>query len=161
MFLEMVIKWAKEFKTDEGRDSENVAPSPPVPKKLKFSSVKSQYLARQSTAASGTGSSSSSKSVSNQMAAYLSYDHGELTVKKNGEIEEIDPFKFWSSVSSEFPALAKLARLVLSVPASSAPVERVFSHAGIIFKPHRRSMSDSKLSQLIYLKVNRLKGYAL
>ena len=55
------------------------------------------------------------------------------------------------------PALAKLARLVLSVPASSAPVERVFSHGGIIFRPHRRGMSDANLYELIYLKCNSLK----
>ena len=71
---------------------------------------------------------------------YLSFDHGEIELYADGE-----------------PALAKLANIVLSVPASSAPVERVFSHGGIIFRPHRRRLNDHNLSQLIFLKCNRLK----
>ena len=33
----------------------------------------------------------------------------------------------------------------LSVPATSAPVERVFSHGGIIMCPHRAQLSDKLL----------------
>ena len=41
-----------------------------------------------------------------------------------------------------------------SVPASSAAVERVFSHGGIIVQPHRSRMSDKMLSHVVFLKCN-------
>lgn len=44
----------------------------------------------------------------------------------------------------------------LSVPASSAPIERVFSHGGIIMRPHRARLGDTMLSKLIFLKCNNL-----
>ena len=46
------------------------------------------------------------------------------------------------------------ATRALSVPASSAPVERVFSQGGTILKPHRSRMSDTMLAKLIFLKCN-------
>lgn len=158
IFLELVINWAKSLMPSDSTTTAPVTPSaepddPPV-KRMKCASVKSRYLVKQVS-----GTTSSARSVRAQLDKYLSYDHGELSVNDKGEVQEINAFDFWASVAQEMPALAKLARLVLSVPASSAPVERVFSHAGLIFRPHRRSMSDTNLSQLIFLKVNRLKSY--
>jgi len=43
---------------------------------------------------------------------------------------------------------------VLSVAATSAAVERVFSHGGLIMTPYRAQMSDKLLSNLIFLKCN-------
>ena len=39
------------------------------------------------------------------------------------------PLDYWRVKSSDHPTLASLARQVFSVPATSAPVERVFSQA--------------------------------
>ena len=49
-----------------------------------------------------------------------------------------------AEVIGNMPALAKVASLVLSVPASSAPTESVFSRGGIIFHPHQKSISDAQ-----------------
>ena len=43
---------------------------------------------------------------------------------------------------------------VQSVPATSAPVERVFSHGGIIMRPHRARLNDPMLSNIVFLKCN-------
>jgi len=40
----------------------------------------------------------------------------------------------------------------MSVPASSAPVEQVFSQSGLIMKPNRARMSDNLLEELVFLK---------
>ncbi|KAK9976821.1 hypothetical protein ABG768_018644 [Culter alburnus] len=48
------------------------------------------------------------------------------------------------------------ANRAFSVPASSAPVERVFSHGGIIMRPHRAQLADKTLSNLIFCKCNTL-----
>lgn len=87
-------------------------------------------------------------SVSDQLDKYLNLDIEEGSTAIN----------FWSSKEAveKFPALAKLATTVLSVPATSAPVERVFSHGGIIMRPHRATMTEKNLANLIFLKCNRL-----
>ena len=46
-----------------------------------------------------------------------------------------DPSKFWKDNQKEYLALAQMAKDILSMPASSAPVERLFSIAGRVFTP--------------------------
>ena len=62
---------------------------------------------------------------------------------------------FWAKNRERFPQLYKLALRVLSVPASSAPVERVFSRGGLIMRPHRARLGHKMLESLIFLKCNQ------
>ena len=50
--------------------------------------------------------------------------------------------------------MAKVALQILAVPASSAPVERIFSHAGLILLAKRTKMKDDLLSALVKAKYN-------
>lgn len=43
---------------------------------------------------------------------------------------------------------------LFSIPATSAPVERIFSQGGIIMRPHRARMSDELLETLMMLRCN-------
>ena len=61
-----------------------------------------------------------------------------------------DCLEFLRKHESDLNKLYRLAMTVLSVPATSAAVERVFSHGGLIIKPHRARMSDKLLSNLIF-----------
>ena len=157
---DLVIRWAKQLSPVDSSTVvaaatlENDGDETPA-KKPKALSVRSRYLLKQTSCS--TRNATTSKSVKSQMQTYLDYDHGEPKITGDGEIEEINSIKFWEQAKSDMPGLAKLAKVVLSIPASSAPVERVFSHGGLIFRPHWRSLADSNLSQLIFLKVNRLK----
>ena len=63
---------------------------------------------------------------------------------------------FWETNRGSLPALYPIAIRALSVPATSAPVERVFSHGGIILRPHRSRMKGNTLSNLVFLKCNNL-----
>lgn len=56
--------------------------------------------------------------------------------------------------SGEYAALGPLFQRVFCVPASSAPVERIFSQSGLIMRPHRAKMSDTVLEALVFLKCN-------
>ncbi|CAF1208484.1 unnamed protein product [Didymodactylos carnosus] len=53
-----------------------------------------------------------------------------------------------------YAILSKLAQKLLCVPATSAPVERVFSQSGFLFRSHRCKMTKSTLSKLTLLKCN-------
>jgi len=59
-----------------------------------------------------------------------------------------------SKLSEQYSSLNPLFVTVLCVPASSAPVERVFSKSGLIMRPHRARMSDSMLETLVFLACN-------
>lgn len=64
--------------------------------------------------------------------------------------------EFWAMNRHTLPSLFKVAVRVMAIPASSAPVERVFSHGGVIMRPHRSQLSDKVLSNLIFCKCNPL-----
>jgi len=78
--------------------------------------------------------------------------NAEITVKSM----RAHCLSFWDHHRTEFNKLLHPAARALSVPASSSPVERVFSHGGIILYPHRARMSNILLSKLIFLKCNSL-----
>lgn len=64
----------------------------------------------------------------------------------------------WSIVKpgGAYYVLQPLLERVLCVPASSAPVERVFSQSGLIMKPNRARMSNALLEELVFLKCNSM-----
>jgi len=70
------------------------------------------------------------------------------------DVPDDNCISFWHTHRLTLPKLMHPAARALSVPASSSPIERVFSHGGIILKPHRARMSDTMLSKLIFLKCN-------
>uniref|UniRef100_A0AAV2JY10 HAT C-terminal dimerisation domain-containing protein n=1 Tax=Knipowitschia caucasica TaxID=637954 RepID=A0AAV2JY10_KNICA len=61
---------------------------------------------------------------------------------------------FWALNMKTLPSLFRVAIRALAVPLSSAPVERVFSHGGVILCPHRAQMTDRLLANLIFCKCN-------
>ena len=54
----------------------------------------------------------------------------------------------------DFPTIQPLFERLLCVPASSAPVERVFSQSGLILSARRARMSNSLLETLVFTKCN-------
>ena len=101
-----------------------------------------------------------SRHKSNRMnTSVASQYHRYLEVAAGFDHNEKGPnacLYFWLVNKNNLPRLFPLAMRVLSVPASSSPIERVFSHGGIIMRPHRAKLSDKMLSSLIYLKCNSL-----
>jgi hypothetical protein len=66
--------------------------------------------------------------------------------------EEMNPLP---RMCEQFPLLKPLFDSIFCAPASSAPVERVFSKSGLIMRPNRAKMSDSVLETLVFLTCNR------
>ena len=73
-------------------------------------------------------------------------------VQNRSMSEELDPLQFWTSQPPT--PLQKAAVQILVTPASSAPVERIFSHAGLICSARRTRMKDDLLSALVKAKYN-------
>ncbi|XP_053385865.1 zinc finger BED domain-containing protein 4-like [Mercenaria mercenaria] len=65
-----------------------------------------------------------------------------------------DPLVYWRKNNTAHPSFAKLATKYLSIPATSAPVERLFSIAGKVFRPDKMRLTDKKFETLMILKYN-------
>ena len=65
-----------------------------------------------------------------------------------------NPLMYWQINSNKFPLLSNLARKHLAIPATSAPVERLFSIAGKVFRPVRCRLNDKTFEQLMIIKCN-------
>ena len=65
---------------------------------------------------------------------------------------------FWQVNKQTLNLLFEPALRALSVPASSAPVERIFSHGGIVMSRHRARMTDKTLTSIVFLKCNARGG---
>ena len=63
-----------------------------------------------------------------------------------------NPLMWWKQNSFRFPRLSRMAKLYMSVPATSVPSERVFSTAGDILTASRATLSPQHVDQLIFLK---------
>ena len=73
-------------------------------------------------------------------------------------VEEIsfskDLLSWWKEHADEFPRLARMARQYLSVPATSASVERLFSSVGLVKSDLRGYLLDSTTTDLMWAKHN-------
>ena len=68
--------------------------------------------------------------------------------------EDADPLSWWENNYKDFPQLYMMAIAYLFTPASSAPVERLFSVAGKVFRPDRCRLSDARFEELMFLASN-------
>ncbi|CAF4084866.1 unnamed protein product [Adineta steineri] len=97
------------------------------------------------------------------------FDYNDSSLDNSNETTTLDPAieldaylndplrtkfsDYWSS--SHLNVLKKVVTRVFSVQASSAPIERVFSHAGLILSSRRTNMSEHLFRNLVLLRVNQ------
>jgi hypothetical protein len=68
---------------------------------------------------------------------------------------EEDPLEFWTKNSGAYPKLAGLAQDIMIIPATSAPVERLFSQASIAIAGRRNRLSGQQLQREVMMKSNK------
>ncbi len=84
----------------------------------------------------------------------------ESEVSKFRDLLKTDAFKnmstknFWIEYGRILPNLKKVAIILLNVQASSSPIERFFSVAGVVCKNRATNMKDDLIQQRSFLKVN-------
>ena len=61
---------------------------------------------------------------------------------------------YWKN--SQLRSLKLVVKRVFAVQATSAPIERAFSQAGIIMSPRRTSMKEETFRSLVFLRVNQI-----
>lgn len=66
-----------------------------------------------------------------------------------------DVLLWWRNNCSQYPTLAKLAKLYLCIPGTSVPSERVFSSGGNIVNCKRNCLSSENVDKLIFLHQNK------
>jgi hypothetical protein len=80
-----------------------------------------------------------------QLAAYLQ----EPTLQRKQ-----DPLAFWRDVRGSYPLIKRLARLILCIPSTAVPSERVWSDAGNIVTGARQRLTPANMRMLLYLREN-------
>ena len=65
--------------------------------------------------------------------------------------EAADPLNWWRTHSASYPHLSKLTRQYLGIPATSVPVERLFSEAGELISAKRNSLKPENANMLLCL----------
>ncbi|KAG7168750.1 hypothetical protein Hamer_G026071 [Homarus americanus] len=63
-----------------------------------------------------------------------------------------DPLGYCKAKQPEFPVLTRLAAKYLAIPATSAPVERLFSIASKLLRPERCNLRDNRFEQLMMIR---------
>jgi hypothetical protein len=62
------------------------------------------------------------------------------------------PLQYWARRNVDFPSLAKMAKAILAIPATSAPSERAFSSGSCIVSDNRASLGQDSIEILMCLK---------
>ena len=60
--------------------------------------------------------------------------------------------QYWKKCEIRLPRIARLARAVLAIPASSAGCERAFSVIGNLWRSRRASLSVERVEQMMFIR---------
>ena len=67
---------------------------------------------------------------------------------------DTDPLVWWKNNMYNYPNLAKIARSVLSIPATSTPAECIFPKSGLIVNNLRSCLKCDSVDALVFLNKN-------
>jgi hypothetical protein len=63
-----------------------------------------------------------------------------------------DVLEWWKYNERHYPMLSSPARIVLCIPATSAPSERIFSVANLILSKNRARLDSETAGNIVFLK---------
>ena len=112
----------------------------------------SEALRSPQSSSRGSGASNDARlraALKMEIENYMALD--TLSVLDTATNEPNDPLVWWKKHAPQLPWLSLLARAALAAPATSAPVERLFSHAGSIITENRARLKCDIAADLILL----------
>ena len=136
--------------TDDGSTEEDEAPPPPAAVNPLMA-----FLGAPDQPTAGAARATSAKDECNdELMRFVTYvDSNPLPLmNENGEFA--DPLSWWKTNEIRFPTLAKVARIYLAIPATSAPSERIFSKAKLVIDDLRSRLDPADASMMIFMKPN-------
>jgi hypothetical protein len=80
-----------------------------------------------------------------ELTKYLEIDIDKTQLSQN-------PLDFWRSNQNIFPILAKVARKIHCIPATSASVERQFSGAGLVLNERRTCLDPDNVDNILFIR---------
>ena len=93
------------------------------------------------------------KKTSKQRPGQIELDH-YLSTTESAQ-DNVDVLQYWDDLHFQYPLLSKIAVDVLVIPASSAPVERVFYTAREACIGRRNRLTNSNLETKVLIKRNK------
>ncbi|KAA1073266.1 hypothetical protein PGT21_050096 [Puccinia graminis f. sp. tritici] len=129
IFLQEALKFEAKFTPKPQESAQPLATSPPL-----NNSIFATALYQPSPEIKG---------IQAEIALYL---------KEDIATQDIEVLPFWASRRKTYPKLALMARRYLSIPATSAASERVFSTGRRIVSWQRSSLKPSSIESLLCLK---------
>ncbi|XP_066567854.1 E3 SUMO-protein ligase ZBED1 isoform X3 [Amia ocellicauda] len=133
-----------------------------TPQTVPFTSVEDESL-DQSWHSNEENVSKKRKTEKEKQIAMLLHDVDEEDGNERHELEEYlkdkskvaaGVLKWWKNNEDRYPKLARLAKEILCIPATSTPAERIFSKAGYIINKTRCSLLPQNVDKLIFLSHN-------
>ena len=85
--------------------------------------------------------------VKQEMKLYLSLPI-DTVMQQGGQLA------WWKEHQGQIPMMAKLAKYILCIPATSTPSERMFSKAGNLINKKRASLKPHKVDMMLFLNAN-------
>jgi hypothetical protein len=96
--------------------------------------------------------------IEDEVVLFETYVRQEMTTyRRAGRIpQSSNPFDWWASDDQQkaYPHLSRLALVILSIPATMASVERLFSSCGIVLSDLRRSLDPKRFEKMVRIKKN-------
>jgi hypothetical protein len=83
-------------------------------------------------------------------------DTSDLTIQFESYLAEpqlrfdLDPFEWWKTRATKYPATGELAKKYLAIPATSASSQRCFSTAGNIVTSKRNCLLPEHVNTLVF-----------
>lgn len=71
--------------------------------------------------------------------------------------KDCERLMWWKHHQDEYPRLAKVAKYILGIPASSATSERIFSAGGLTVSNMRCLLEESKVEDILLVRLNLIK----